>query len=215
MRSLRLFARLCAQRILPRVPLTEPSITNLGRSRFGRSYSTLRYGLLKNHTGRGHRAKGAVLLATANGVLGTAAFVKLSEKDDDSTEQTAEARMLRVSREELEKTVDKDKTGLSRWSQEVCIFLDVYIWEPLCTGFRFCHLVVIFVPVILAVPAMWIGRRQPGRDDERSGTLWWYNFLVWSMEAAGPAFIKVHRDRSLSRSYLPSCSIPLTLLPYM
>jgi aarF domain-containing kinase len=99
--------------------------------------------------------------------------------------------MLQASREELVKTVDEDKRGLSRLVGKVTIFLDVYIWEPLCTGFRFCHLVVIFVPVILSVPVIWLGRRQPDRDNERSGTLWWYNFLVWGMEAAGPAFIKV------------------------
>lgn len=99
--------------------------------------------------------------------------------------------MLQASREELAKTVDDDKEGPSRLVQKISIFVDVYIWEPLCTGARFCHLVVIFVPVILSVPAIWIGRRQPGHNNERSGTLWWYNFLVWSMEAAGPAFIKV------------------------
>lgn len=99
--------------------------------------------------------------------------------------------MLQASREEIAKTVDEDKTGISRWTQKAVIFLDVYIWEPLCTGFRFCQLFVIFVPVILSVPVIWIGRRHPDQDNERSGTLWWYNFLVWSMETSGPAFIKL------------------------
>lgn len=132
-----------------------------------------------------------MLTAAVNGVLGTAAFVKLSEKDNGDTEQTAEGRMLEASKQELEKAVNEDKTGVPRWAQEVVLFLDVYIWEPLCTGLRLCHLVVIFVPVILSVPAIWFGRRQPDQNDERSGTLWWYNFLVWGMEAAGPTFIKV------------------------
>jgi aarF domain-containing kinase len=53
------------------------------------------------------------------------------------------------------------------------------------------HLVIIFVPVIVTIPVIWIGSRNPNKDDERSGTLWWYGFLVSSMERAGAAFIKV------------------------
>ncbi|KAH7027949.1 putative ubiquinone biosynthesis protein [Microdochium trichocladiopsis] len=133
-----------------------------------------------------------VLLATAaNGALGTAAFVKLSEKDNSGTEQTSEGRMLQASRAELKKSVPDDERGPKRAGHKIFLLLDVYIWEPLCTGFRFLQLVVIFVPVILAVPAVWIGPRQPQFDNERSGTLWWFGFLVRSMEWAGPAFIKL------------------------
>ena len=99
--------------------------------------------------------------------------------------------MLAASRAEIAKTVPEDAVGISRIRQGVILFLDVYIWEPICTGFRFVHLLLIFVPVIVSVPAIWIGRRQKSRDMERSGTLWWYSFLVKSMERAGPAFIKV------------------------
>lgn len=105
--------------------------------------------------------------------------------------------MLQASRKEIAKKVDDDDRGLSRLRHKVVYFLDVYVWEPLCTGFRFLHLAVIFVPVILAVPAIWIGRRQKDRNNERAGTLWWYGFLVKGMEWAGPAFIKV-RTKSMS-----------------
>jgi hypothetical protein len=44
---------------------------------------------------------------------------------------------------------------------------------------------------LVSVPAIWVGKRNKTRGDERSGTLWWYSFLVRSMERAGPAFIKV------------------------
>jgi aarF domain-containing kinase len=187
MRFLPFAARLCARQSIPRAPIR--SVANIGR---WHSTHTLPRKIVRN-SGRTSRPNGRVILkATASGaLLGTAAFIKLSEKSNDGTEQTAEGRMLQASREELEKTVDEDKRGLSRFAQQVIIFLDVYIWEPICTGVRFCQLVVIFVPVILSVPAIWIGRRQPDHDNERSGTLWWYNFLVWAMEAAGPAFIKV------------------------
>lgn len=99
--------------------------------------------------------------------------------------------MLEVSRKEIRKGIDQGQPGLARLVHNVVYYLDVLIWEPICTGARFLQLVVIFVPVIFAVPAIWCGRRQPHRDNERSGTLWWYGFMVRAMECAGPAFIKL------------------------
>jgi aarF domain-containing kinase len=131
------------------------------------------------------------LILTAAAALSPVAFVQLSEKDNGGTKQTAEGRMLEASRDEIKKEVREDVRGIWRLRDSIVLFLDVYLWEPLCTGTRFLHLVVIFVPVIATVPMIWIGRRNKERDDERSGTLWWYWFLVKSMERAGPAFIKV------------------------
>lgn len=130
------------------------------------------------------------------GVLGTARFVELAEEDNSKAgnDQTHEQRMLEVSREEIRKKIDDDDMGFSRLRHGVILFLDVYIWEPICTGLRFLQLAAIFVPVILAVPMIWVGRRRPDRDRERTGTLWWYGFLVKAMEWAGPAFIKVGRQ---------------------
>lgn len=129
--------------------------------------------------------------AGAATAIGTATFVELARKDNGGTEETGEHRMLELSREEIRKTIADDDRGLSRVVHEVVLFLDLYIWEPICTGVRFLHLVAIFVPVIFSVPAIWIGSRDPEHDNERSGTLWWYNFLVKEMELAGPAFIKL------------------------
>ncbi|KAF6827817.1 ubiquinone biosynthesis [Colletotrichum musicola] len=133
------------------------------------------------------------LLAGGTGAaaLGTAAFFELSQQDNEGTDQTGERRMLEVSRSEIKKQVAEDDRGLSRVWHTLKLVVDVYIWEPISTGLRFLHLAAIFVPVILAVPAIWIGKRLPDRDNERSGTLWWYGFLVQSMEWAGPAFIKL------------------------
>lgn len=108
---------------------------------------------------------------------------------------TAEGRMLQASRDEIKKEVGDDVHGVRRVRDSIIVFLDVYIWEPLCTGMRFLHLVVIFVPLIVSVPALWIGPRNKAKDNERSGTLWWYSFLVKSMERSGPAFIKVGRSQ--------------------
>lgn len=99
--------------------------------------------------------------------------------------------MLEASRDEIKKKVGDDVHGFRRFRDSIVYFAEVYIWEPICTGLRFLHLVVIFVPVMVTVPALWIGPRDPNRDNERSGRLWWYWFLVKSMERAGPAFIKV------------------------
>lgn len=133
--------------------------------------------------------------AAANGALGAAVFVQLSEKDNSGTDTTGELRMLEASRAEIKKRVDDHDTGFTRIRREVVLFLDLCIWEPICTGLRFLHLVVIFVPVIAAVPIIWLGKRNPDRDNERAGTLLWYRFLVNSMEMAGPAFIKVRSSQ--------------------
>ncbi|KAL8382430.1 hypothetical protein RB595_006286 [Gaeumannomyces hyphopodioides] len=147
--------------------------------------------------GRGgqHRTNAPLMAKMGSGAgaaaLGTAAFVQLSEEDSGDDNETGEDRMLAASRREIAKKIQDDDRGLSRLRHQVVLLLDLYVWEPLCTGFRFLHLAAIFVPVILAVPAVWVGRRVPQRDNERTGTLWWYGLLVKSMELAGPAFIKL------------------------
>ncbi|KAF2803765.1 ABC1 family protein-like protein [Mytilinidion resinicola] len=122
--------------------------------------------------------------------LSPLAFVAISEEDTQHGDKTHEAAMLEASRKELAEHVPKALKG-SKVRRGVYFFIDLYIIEPICTGLRFLHLVFIFVPVLVTVPAMWIGARQPGRDNERSGTLWWYGFLTRSMERAGAAFIKL------------------------
>jgi aarF domain-containing kinase len=127
----------------------------------------------------------------AAATLSPAVFLRLSEEDNNGIEHTAEERMLRASRDEIEQKLSEEDHCFSRFRRCIVLFLDLYIWEPMCTGLRFFHLVLIFVPVIIVVPALWLGPRDQKRDNERSGALWWYWFLVRSMERAGPAFIKV------------------------
>lgn len=123
-------------------------------------------------------------------LLTPAAFVQLSEEDSDDG-KTPEEHMLEASRAEIEKKIPDDVHGWRRVLNGIYYFVDSYIWEPIATGFRFFHLVVIFVPVILTVPVVWFGRRRKDKGGERTGTLWWYGFLVRSMERGGPAFIKL------------------------
>lgn len=68
-------------------------------------------------------------------------------------------------------------------------FFVVWIWEPILTTRRFVHLFVIFVPVILTSPALLFGEVQ-GKKGSNSGAIWWYDFLVGSLQRAGPTFIK-------------------------
>jgi aarF domain-containing kinase len=126
-------------------------------------------------------------------VLSPLAFVEAAEDKSKSSngEKTHEEAMLEVSRKELDQQVPKALENSAKYRRGIYFFVEDYIIEPIATGLRFLHLVIIFVPVIVTIPAIWLGARQPNRDNERTGTLWWYGFLVGSMERAGAAFIKV------------------------
>jgi len=133
-------------------------------------------------------------LLFAGAALGPAAFVTLSQQGDDGHGKTGEQQMLEASRKELKEQVPK-RLENSKGRRSIYLFVEAYIVEPIGTALRFLHLVFIFVPVIVTIPAIYFGARQKDRADERSGTLWWYGFLVGSMERAGAAFIKVRLHR--------------------
>lgn len=185
MRPVLAFSRLCLRPSLPRL---RPSNCHI------RSFRTAFWHQAGSNWGFPRRLPRGTHILWAATALSPAVFVQLSEKDNHGTEDTGETRMLAASREEIAKKLSDDDHGFSRFRHRIILFLDVYIWEPICTCIRFLHLVVIFVPVFLTVPAIWLGPRQKGRDNERSGTIWWYWFLVSSMERAGPAFIKVNHS---------------------
>lgn len=172
MKAVGLLGRFCLKRGLPRLP----------RQHFNRPPWPRQ---LKG-TSRRAPVIGGVLMAT----LAPAAFLKLAE-ENDSHDKTAEMQMLEASREEVRKTVSPDAQGVSKLCQTIWVYFFCYIYDPIATGIRFVHLAVIFIPVVVTVPAIWLGRKVQDRDGARSGTLWWYRFLVNAMERAGPAFIKV------------------------
>lgn len=118
-----------------------------------------------------------------------------------------------MSREEIEEIVPKDSTGLKRVLYDIVYILDRWIWEPLATSVRFLHLVFIFVPVIATIPVIFVGTRQKNRDGDRSGTLWWYSFLVHSMERAGAAFIKLGQWAASRQDIFPQemCNVMSSL----
>ncbi|KAG0173316.1 hypothetical protein DFQ29_007995 [Apophysomyces sp. BC1021] len=69
--------------------------------------------------------------------------------------------------------------------------LDDWVLEPLLTLQRLAHILLLFVPIVLSSPAILLGNRVADEEDERTGTLWWYDFLSTQMERAGPTFIKL------------------------
>ncbi|KAL1876346.1 hypothetical protein VTK73DRAFT_9525 [Phialemonium thermophilum] len=179
--------------IRPCVGRTGTSPSSLLRRRLCLAFRTTTRSGSYGHSRQGFRFRSVTLLASANAaVLGAATFLQLSDPETrDGQKRTSEELMLEASREEIKKKVSDDAKGLHRLADYFVLVLDLYIWEPLCTAMRFLQLVVIFVPVIITVPAIWVGSRQHDRDNERTGTLWWYGFLVKAMEWAGPAFIKL------------------------
>ena len=113
------------------------------------------------------------------------------EKQEDNL--TLEQRLLDTSEGERRQQTygaNRELSVIYRFCKNIKILFLRYIYEPIATGLRFIHIVVIFVPVILTIPLVYIGARDPERDNERSGTLWWYSFLVRQMERAGATFIK-------------------------
>lgn len=131
--------------------------------------------------------------AAGGAALSPLAFVEIGHDKAGNGDKTHEEAMLEASRQELAEQVPKSLENSKKYRRGIYFFVEDYIIEPIATGLRFLHLVIIFVPVIVTIPAIWIGARNADRDNERGGTLWWYGFLVSSMERAGAAFIKVRR----------------------
>lgn len=122
--------------------------------------------------------------------LSSVAFVDLGETEPDDG-KTGEQMMLEASRKELREHFPKALQGSNKIRKGIYTFVESYIIEPVFTGLRFIQLFLIFTPVLILAPIIWIGPRNKDRDNERSGAIWWYGFLVGSMETSGAAFIKV------------------------
>jgi aarF domain-containing kinase len=187
MRTVLLLGRQCLRRGLPNLTARISTRQFANASSIRRQFATPRFG------GRTLLWSGAATGIAGGAVLSPLAFVEAAEDKSKSSngEKTHEEAMLEVSRRELDEQVPKALENSAKYRRGIYFFVEDYIIEPIATGLRFLHLVIIFVPVIVTIPAIWLGARQPNRDNERTGTLWWYGFLVGSMERAGAAFIKV------------------------
>lgn len=76
-------------------------------------------------------------------------------------------------------------------STRILALLRDRIWEPILTAKRFIYLFALFMPVIICSPMLLVGNPIKKYHGDRWGAVWWYDFLVRRMEAAGPTFIKV------------------------
>ncbi|GBF59926.1 ABC1 family protein, partial [Trichophyton mentagrophytes] len=182
-----------------------------GRS-FQRGSSGYNYGENDTHSreswkrSRHSRSSYVLLVATIGAAtLTPAALLELAEKKNQEDESsTREREMLHASRAEarsLRRTgrgVEDDSDGGDTKRQRarnvlwrIYGLLDEYVFEVIATGFRFVHLVVLFIPVIASVPIIFLGRRVKDRDNHRRGALLWYALVVYTMERAGAAFIKL------------------------
>lgn len=193
MRTILLFGRQCCCQGLPRTAATLASRASTrpfaNASFICRQFATPRF------RGRTILWSGAATGAATGVVLSPLALVNIGHDQSGNGEKTHEEAMLEVSRKELAEQVPKALQNSTKYRRGIYFFIDDYILEPIATGLRFLHLLIIFVPVVVTIPAIWIGSRQPDRDNERSGTLWWYGYLVLAMERAGAAFIKVRVAR--------------------
>ncbi|RAH40063.1 ABC1 kinase family protein [Aspergillus brunneoviolaceus CBS 621.78] len=158
---------------------------HLSRPRFGRQPIWSR----QSGSRRSGNAPGCrrVLLAA----LAPGAFLKLAEEGNGERGKTSEMQMLEVSRREIQKKVDEEARGLSRLWQTFVLYGYRFVYDPIATGFRFVHLLIIFLPVVFTAPILCLGGHGKNREAVPLGTIWWYKFLVRSMERAGPAFIKL------------------------
>lgn len=123
---------------------------------------------------------------------GTAAAASAAPEESDGGD-ALEKCMLEASERDRKarSAIPEDLSLIRKLVRSSVLFVVDYIIEPIATGYRFITLVAIFAPVILAVPCVYLGGRLSDKSVERTGTLWWYGFLVRSLERAGPTFIKV------------------------
>jgi len=133
--------------------------------------------------------------------LAAAATVPVVSRSTGDDADDEEDNGLTLEQSLLDTSEEERKTQIYGMNQERSIFYRVfrtikisfvrYVYEPIATCLRFIQLVVIFVPVLVTIPVIFIGPRVPESDNERVGTLWWYQFLVKQTERAGATFIKV------------------------
>ncbi|KAF2133234.1 ABC1-domain-containing protein [Dothidotthia symphoricarpi CBS 119687] len=188
MRTFLLFGRQCLRQGFQQ---SSPLVSRASTRPFASASSIRQQFATPRFRGKKILWSGAATGAATGAILSPLAFVEISQDKSSNGEKTHEEAMLEASRKELDEQVPKVLENSKKYRRGIYFFLEDYIIEPIATGLRFLHLVVIFVPVIVTIPVIWLGSRQADKDNERSGTLWWYSFLVSSMERAGAAFIKL------------------------
>lgn len=198
----------CISRAIANTPCTR-TIGNYARARCFSSTRTDRAWRAGGFSWSTKTKTATLISGSALGLAGGGAFAsRTSHADNEGSNaknstgrgahddgETSQETMLDTSAEEKKEKKEAAVKGASNIVVRVLLKLRrwvcVYVLEPCATSRRFVHLLVIFIPVILAMPATLFGTRIEDRDYERTGTLWWYDYLVRSLESAGATFIKV------------------------
>ncbi|KAI1314898.1 hypothetical protein EDD11_001578 [Mortierella claussenii] len=142
-------------------------------------------------------------LVTQGGLSLYTSKVHLEAKDPSS--QAAHAKSVQPM-PYMKTEIVKDAQRPSFWrrlKKHLEDMLDDYVLHPILTIWRFGVLAVIFLPLIITAPVVFLGERQKELDNERSGTIWWYSLLVRHMEMAGPTFIKLSQWAASRKDIFP------------
>jgi aarF domain-containing kinase len=134
----------------------------------------------------------AIILSPTNKVTSSilaASSFHIHQVDKKAVRFGSESSPATPSEIEYAESTHKSRFLLVRICKSIIQFLDDWVLEPLLTVKRLTHILILFIPVAVAVPIVFFG--QKANENERSGTLWWYDFLARQMERAGPTFIKV------------------------
>lgn len=156
-----------------------------------------------------------VLLASATAI---ATLTPTDEETDKSTPhflvpvsgtETREAGLYLASRQDQERASrglnKQNPSTIYLWYKRVIRWFYKFCYNPVTTCLRFVQLAALFGPVILTLPVVLVGPKVVygiDRDDgiikddnstsnDRAGAVWWYKYLTWTMEMAGPSFIKL------------------------
>lgn len=147
---------------------------------------------------------------------------------------TREEGLLLASKQELEDSARgrsrENPSTLYIWYKNVVRWFYRICYNPVATCLRFLHLALLFGPVLITFPAVLVGPKVLSNmnrfdniieDDntsssrDRIGAIWWFKYLTWTMEMAGPSFIKVlHDDDFYCRAWLDYLSFVFLLSCY-
>lgn len=165
------------------------------------------------HTGRAHRAFATLppqssarawtyaAWAAAGAGASVVTYLTLHRNSfrEEGSEDQALAPVHPPQESTAEQLLDDDEPNRPRSVlQHVGLLLFRYLIEPILVTKRFLVLALLFGPVILTSPMLFVGKSKTvtsstGQEihGERWGALWWYGFLVAQMGRAGPTFVKL------------------------
>ena len=102
-------------------------------------------------------------------------------------DRTREDALYRASQEEN----DESHPPVSLIGK-IVVFINDTIISRVALCLRFIQLTAMFVPVFLSMPLVVLGPRiSTSSGYVKRGALLWYKYFTWTMELAGPSFIKV------------------------